>query len=138
MTSGSSVENVRPVSPRGLRNFGTDMSVLFMRGNYRHYIDYETNITTWLLNGGNLPPASEAKPATRVASAPGAVRFDGSPASDPDGRIVDFAWDFGDGSGDRGRALTHRYNRPGHYFPKLTVTDDNGDKDVFVEEVAIR
>ena len=138
VTSGSSVENVRPVSPRGLRNFGTDMSVLFMRGNYRHYIDYETNITTWLLNGGNLPPASEAKPATRVASAPEAVRFDGSPASDPDGRIVDFAWDFGDGSGDRGRALTHRYNRPGHYFPKLTVTDDNGDKDVFVEEVAIR
>ena len=66
------------------------------------------------------------------------MRFDGSPASDPDGRIVDFAWDFGDGSGDRSRAPTHRYNRPGHYFPKLTVTDDNGDKDVFVEEVAVR
>lgn len=138
VTSGSSVENVRPISPRGLRAFDTDMSVLFMRGNYRHYVDYETDITTRLLNGGNLPPASEAKAAARTGSAPGVVRFDGSPASDPDGRIVDFAWNFGDGTGDRGRVPTHRYSRPGRYFPRLTVTDDNGDKDVFVEEVVVR
>ena len=138
MTSGSSVENVRPFSPRGLRTFDTDMSVLFMRGNYRHYVDYETDITTRLLNGGNPPPTSDAKAATRTASAPGALRFDASPASDPDGRIVDYAWSFGDGAGEHGRAPSHRYSRSGHYFPKLTVTDDNGDKDVFVEEVVVR
>ena len=138
VTANSSVENVRPVSPRGLTAFGTDMSVLWMRGDYRSYIDYETNIVTRLLNGGNLPPTSEARTATRSPAAGGVVRFDGSPASDPDGRIVDYSWDFGDRTGDRVKAPAHRYARPGRYFPKLTVTDDSGDQDVFVQEVVVR
>jgi hypothetical protein len=137
VTSGSSVENVRPISPRGLQAFDDDMSVVWMRGNYDHYLNYKTDITTRLLNGGNIPPIAEAKASPRTGQAPLSVRFDGTGSRDSDGSIADWAWDFGDGAQGSGSASSHTYGSPGRYFVKLTVTDDAGDKDVFVTEVVV-
>ncbi len=58
--------------------------------------------------------------------APLDVRFDASASNDPDGRIVSYAWDFGDGNAGSGRIVTHTYRDPGAYTPSLTVTDDRG------------
>src|SRR5205823_12570515 len=44
-----------------------------------------------------------------------AVSFNGSLSADPDGMIVRYVWQFGDGAGGEGRALTHRYTYPGEY-----------------------
>jgi hypothetical protein len=55
-----------------------------------------------------------------------ALRFDASRASDPDGRIVSYRWDFGDGAHARGRVATHAYAHRGAYRIRLTVTDDEG------------
>ena len=135
VTSGSSVENVRPVAPRGLRSFADDMSVVWMRGDYEHWLTYRTNITTRLLNGGNVPPSAEAIFSRRSGAAPLAVRFDGRRSRDPDGSIVNWAWRFGDGSTGTGPTPSHTYRSPGRYFAKLTVTDEDGDRDTFVSEV---
>jgi len=63
------------------------------------------------------------------------VKFDATRSGDPDGRIAAWSWNFGDGSRGRGRVASHTYASPGRYFARLTVTDDAGDKDVFVTEV---
>ena len=135
MTSESSVENVRPVAPRGLRSFADDMSVVWMRGDYEHWLSYRTNITTRLLNGGNIPPSAEAIFSRRSGTAPLAVRFDGRRSRDQDGSIVNWTWRFGDGSTGTGPTPSHTHRSPGPYFVKLTVTDEDGDSDTFVSEM---
>jgi len=55
-----------------------------------------------------------------------AVSFNGSLSADPDGTIVRYVWQFGDGAGGEGRALTHRYTYPGEYTVRLAVVDEDG------------
>ena len=45
---------------------------------------------------------------------------------DPDGQVVDYAWDFGDGASSTEAAPFHDYAAPGSYDISLTVTDDDG------------
>ncbi|MDX1812818.1 MAG: PKD domain-containing protein, partial [Gammaproteobacteria bacterium] len=53
------------------------------------------------------------------------VQFDGSGSMDPDGSIVSYSWDFGDGSAPgTGVGPVHIYTASGTYTVVLTVTDD--------------
>jgi len=45
---------------------------------------------------------------------------------DPDGTIVKYAWDFGDGNKGTGANITHTYTVADEYTVKLTVIDDHG------------
>ncbi len=45
---------------------------------------------------------------------------------DPDGQIVEWLWDFGDGATSGKQNPAHRYQDDGAYVVKLTVTDDDG------------
>lgn len=45
-------------------------------------------------------------------------------SNDPDGSIVAWSWDFGDGSSSTQQNPTHTYATAGSYTVKLTVTDD--------------
>jgi len=45
---------------------------------------------------------------------------------DPDGTIVKYAWDFGDGNKGTGANITHTYTVAGDYTVRLTVVDDHG------------
>jgi PKD repeat protein len=90
-------------------------------------------------NNGRTPPAALAPldPPTRmppVANAGGpysgsvnvAVLFDGSKSSDPDGSVVGYQWNFGDGSDATGAMPVHAYTATGTYSVTLTVTDSDG------------
>jgi 6-phosphogluconolactonase (cycloisomerase 2 family) len=61
-------------------------------------------------------------------SAGSATVFDASGAADPDGTIVRYDWDFGDGTllPDGGPSPQHVYTRPGTYVVTLVVTDNEG------------
>ncbi|RLD67255.1 MAG: hypothetical protein DRI98_12785, partial [Bacteroidetes bacterium] len=54
------------------------------------------------------------------------VQFDGSASDDPDGDIVLYEWDFGDGASSTGVAPAHTYITPGTYTVSLYITDDDG------------
>ena len=55
------------------------------------------------------------------------VILDGSGSYDPNGSIVDYAWDFGDGTTGSGVAPTHTYAEDGIYIVVLCVTDNHGN-----------
>lgn len=57
------------------------------------------------------------------------IVFSAERSSDPDGEIVSYLWDFGDGNEARGRQVLHVYLKPGTYTVCLTVIDDDGDAD---------
>ena len=54
------------------------------------------------------------------------VSFDATSSYDPDGTIVTYLWDFGDGSTASGVITSHSYAGPGTYTVRLTVTDNLG------------
>jgi len=72
-----------------------------------------------------VPPSADPNgPYTGTAGI--AVTFDGSGSLDPDGSIVSYAWDFGDGTTGTGVSPSHTYAAAGTYDVSLTVTDDSG------------
>ncbi len=108
-TSGSSI-----TVPRGGNNR------FFLRA-----VDGPGNVSasTGVLSVGALQPP--------VASFTVAVNdlvgsFDASASNDPDGSIVSYSWDFGDGGSAAGRTAGHTYAGPGSYTVRLTVTDNDG------------
>ncbi|MEZ4424691.1 MAG: PKD domain-containing protein [Gemmatimonadota bacterium] len=71
-----------------------------------------------------LPVASAGGPYTGDAGQP--IAFDGTGSNDPDGTIVQYDWDFGDGSTGSGATPSHVYATAGSYTATLTVTDNRG------------
>jgi DNA/RNA endonuclease G (NUC1) len=56
----------------------------------------------------------------------GAASFSGAASLDPNGTIVSYSWDFGDGTVGSGVAPTYRFAQDGTYAVRLTVTDNDG------------
>src|SRR4051794_3426276 len=79
--ASSSANNYRPISPRGLIPFSSDMSVVWMRGIYQSYIAYKTSITATSANGGTKPPVADAEWSPHQGPAPQRVSFDGTGSS---------------------------------------------------------
>lgn len=57
-----------------------------------------------------------------------AVTFDAGASTDNVG-IVNYDWDFGDGTTGKGKTTTHAYANPGTYTVRLTVKDAAGNTD---------
>jgi PKD repeat protein len=92
--------------------------------------------TTVTIEPGNQAPIADASnPYKGIVNVP--VKFDGSDSSDPDGTIVAYDWDFGDGSSGSGAMPTHTYTVDGTYKVTLTVTDDMGAIDSVTTSAAI-
>lgn len=90
---------------------------------------------TSVLNGSlsvtvPLPPPPASPPTVSLAPASGnegsSIAFAAS-ASDPDGDITGYSWDFGDGTTARGGdAISHMYAQDGEYTVQVLVTDATG------------
>jgi PKD repeat protein len=55
--------------------------------------------------------------------APLTVSFDGGVSADLDGDVLNYAWDFGDGTSSSLKSVSHEYTQPGEYKVSLTVSD---------------
>lgn len=63
---------------------------------------------------------------TAAESAPAIINFDASQSRDPDGAIVSYRWDFGDGSREVLPVVPHTFATSGTFRVRLTVTDVAG------------
>jgi PKD repeat protein len=81
---------------------------------------------------GGLPTASFTYSCTDRA-----CDFDASASYDPDGSIVSYAWDFGDGATSTGQNPSHTYAADGTYTVSLTVTDDSAATDTASQDVTV-
>ena len=72
---------------------------------------------------GNLSPVANAN-GPYNADVNDSVLFSSNGSSDPDGNIVSYQWQFGDGSTSTQENPTHTYSTAGTFAVKLTVTDN--------------
>ncbi|MBP9717764.1 PKD domain-containing protein [Candidatus Gracilibacteria bacterium] len=65
-----------------------------------------------------------------AGTAPLTVKFDASGSSYPEGRIVSYEWDFGDGGRPQINAakVSHRYNQIGTFTVKVTAITQDGKR----------
>jgi len=61
-----------------------------------------------------------------VPAAAMSKQFDASASRDPDGRIDEYRWNFGDGTEALGQIVNHTFSRSGRFSVRLTVRDDRG------------
>jgi len=80
----------------------------------------------------NRSPNAVVKAAPTSGPLPLNVVFDGSQSSDPDGDVLNYLWDFGDGSQIQTTdtpMTSHTYSTSGMYTATLTVRDASGAQD---------
>ena len=94
------------------------------------YIIDENNKDNYPLMGDLEPPVASFtySPGSPVHTGE-FISFDATSSYDPNGSIVSYEWDFGDGSTDSGVTVTHPYVDDGTYIVTLTVTDNDGVTD---------
>ena len=83
-------------------------------------------------------PANQPPVASFTSSASGlTVAVNGSESSDPDGTVVSYAWNFGDGASAAGVSASHAYAAPGTYTITLIVTDNVGTTTSTSQQVTV-
>jgi PKD repeat protein len=77
-------------------------------------------------NISNRPPVASFTQSADIVYTGELIRFNASESYDPDGKVVSYFWEFGDGTNDTGVTAKHAYADDGLYIVTLTVTDDDG------------
>lgn len=78
----------------------------------------------WLFN---VPPIAAFTINSQTGQVPFAVNFSAVLSDDEDGIIIQWEWDFGDGTSGSGENVTHTYTEAGTFTVVLRVTDDDGE-----------
>ena len=106
------------------------------------YFVWDSRGEIYVTSTGQIPPDNRAPVANftyypQKGEAPLTVTFDGSLSYDPDGTIVRYDWDFGDGQFGSGVVVSHTYYYPGIYSVRLTVTDNKGKTGFIIKIVEV-
>jgi PKD repeat protein len=80
------------------------------------------------VTGGELPTCQIIVSPTTIGAGD-KVYFTGV-ATDPDGKVTRYAWNFGDGKTGTGTTTSHVYDVIGSYTVVLTVYDDQGNSSI--------
>lgn len=75
---------------------------------------------------GQAPVAVAASSGPTSGGAPLTVNFSSAGSYDPDGSIVAYDWDFGDGATSNAVNPSHTYSSAGTYTASLVVVDNSG------------
>jgi PKD repeat protein len=108
-------------------------SATFAQGSYTVRLTVTDNRGTSRFTTVNIVAgATNVQPIARVTALPTAgpapllVSFSGIGSSDPDGSIISYSWNFGDGTSATGQVVQKTYTIFGTYTATLTVTDNRG------------
>ena len=118
---------------------GTDPSALATHA-YATHGPFAVSLTVWDTGGQtgidtvtvrieNQPPIASITANATATVVNASIAFNGSGSNDPDGTIVNYAFDFGDGTPlvtELSPVRTHAFSAAGSYTISLVVTDSNG------------
>jgi chitodextrinase len=76
------------------------------------------------ITSDNQPPVAQIQASTTTPLVNEEMVFEGSGSYDPDGNIVGYAWEFGDGNTASTEVARHTYIQAGVYTVRLRVTDN--------------
>jgi PKD repeat protein len=85
----------------------------------------------------NQAPVAALNATPQTGARPLVVAFSASASADPDGTIVSYEWDFGDGGTSTEADPSHTYTDDGSYTAVVTVSDDNGATDTDSVVIAV-
>ena len=88
--------------------------------------EFKPTLRVWTVRVPGLPSAVASADVTH-GKAPLKVGLDASQSSDPDGGVLTYLWDLGDGTISTASSLNHTFG-PGVYDVSLTVTDSDGNE----------
>ena len=94
-----------------------------------------TNTTVTPTYHVNIAPVAQFRVAFPGSSR--TVTLDARASYDPDGTIISYLWDFGDGSSAAGSLVTHNYASGGQYMVTLTVYDNAGSRSIYSLSVGV-
>jgi hypothetical protein len=97
----------------------------FARGITYHFTHYIP--LTHSPDLDNQPPVADID-GPRYVRRDRPAAFDGSNSYDPDGKVVGWTWDFGDGHHMSGQQVEHSFINPGVFQVSLTVVDQMGQR----------
>ncbi|QSG13369.1 Secreted protein, contains PKD repeats and vWA domain [Halapricum desulfuricans] len=86
----------------------------------------DTLTRTVAVEAPNQEPNAQFTTSDQTVVRGTAVAFDGSASSDPDGTLVAYEWDFGDGGIATGPTATYMFDTAGTFIVSLDVLDDQG------------
>ncbi|WP_321505920.1 PKD domain-containing protein [uncultured Methanoregula sp.] len=86
-------------------------------------IDIPLQIPSW---ENEKPVASLSAEPVRGGNSPLQVAFSAVNSSDPDGMVISYDWDFGDGETGSGARIVHAYPHSGVYNATVTVMNHRG------------
>ena len=121
---GSTVSGVTALHSYGVA--GQYQVTLKVTDNQGATAQAQTTITVQAPPVTNQAPSAVLRASTKSGTAPLVVGFKSRGSSDPDGTIVSFFWEFGDGYTTSGSTTSHTYGVVGQYTVTLTVTDNQG------------
>jgi len=90
--------------------------------------------STVTIPGAPIPNFTYSPLSPRVGDR---VFFDASSSSDPDGTIVRYRWNYGDGEFEEGPVNNKDYTAAGTYLVTLTVTDNQGKSSSVTKTITI-
>ena len=112
--------------------FGEEYGYTLLTDSYGNEIPI-TSMQSFTVNilSAKSPPTAVFKISPTPAKANGTVTFDASESFDPDGNIIRYIWDFGDGSLNETSypITTHIYVKNGQYNVTLIVVDNDNMTD---------
>ena len=97
---------------------------------------HTSTTTATITRANHAPTAVPGGPYTADLNAP--VPFDASASTDPDGDLLTYTWEFGDGGTGTGNRPRRSYLTPGTFTAKLKVSDGFGGVNSATVQVTIR
>ncbi|CAH9065876.1 hypothetical protein PSECIP111854_03771 [Pseudoalteromonas sp. CIP111854] len=93
---------------------------------FETYSNASIHVYYEIASAQNQSPFANINGKTRYEATDHALEFTSTGSNDPDGKIISYLWDFGDGTQSTEPQATHSYSNPGTYNVSLSVTDNTG------------
>ena len=120
----------------GSTSFGNFRSIVAVQGGDAWTIGDQGYIEHF--TGPPPPPANQPPSASFEFSTTGLTVDFTDTSVDPDGFIISWDWNFGDGTGSTQQHPSHTFDTSNTYHVTLIVTDDDGATDGVVQFIAVQ